>query len=48
MEGGRGKRLTAAVKGRLGGWEGTGWEQEHTEKSREGSGAHRGDKPIGH
>lgn len=34
MCGGReGRRLTAAVKGRLGGWE--GWEQEHTERKAE-------------
>lgn len=48
VEGGRGRRLTAAVKGRGGGWEGSGWEQGHTEKSREEPGAHRGDKPVSH
>lgn len=39
VEGERGRRLTAAVKGRLGGWEGL----------RIGAGAaHRGDKPSSH
>lgn len=37
MEGERGRRLTAAAKGRLGGWEGSGWEQEHTERKAERS-----------
>lgn len=37
MEGERGGRLTAAAKGRLGGWEGSGWEQEHTERKAERS-----------
>lgn len=50
MEGERGRRLTAAVKGKLGGWKGfrMGAGAHREKKKQRGVSAHRGDKPRGH